>query len=52
MTTCNRCGEEIVWHEDGDKHVPYSLQIHYKSPSHIEAVRGTAPRKAKPARKP
>ena len=52
MTKCNRCGEEIVWHEDGDRHVPYSLQIHYKSPSHIEAVRGTAPKKTKPAGKP
>jgi hypothetical protein len=44
VSECRACGDHLVWREEGGKFVPYSLQVHYKAPAHIEAVRGR-PRK-------
>ena len=52
MSKCRDCDEVIdEWREERGKWVPYSLQIHYKSRKHIEAVRGKKPKVKKPRAK-
>ena len=51
MSKCRDCDEVIdEWREERGKWVPYSLQIHYKSRKHIEAVRGDKKPRAKGSR--